>query len=257
MIGLFIVGQTYATAPAITAGKTAGSNPTDSVDNAVVRVEINNSSYTFVTKPRVADVLAPVALQQNWYWPASTLYRLNSSGPQQQRQAVIQQLEALQRKAEPALQQEFAALQSQISSWQLAERILISVDYDLARAQPPFNPQFEPGAYKLQLVARPEQVQFWGAVVRPIAVAHSGVTAIASYLPAVERSAFADKSVVYVIQPDGSITEVGVAGWNHQHIEAMPGAQVFIPFAVGWFGKDIDTLNQNLLELALHRVVAQ
>lgn len=257
MTGLFIVGQAYAEAPEITAVETAGSGSTASEENAVVSVEINNSSYTFATAPRLAEVLAPVALQHNWYWPASKLYQLNSIGPEQQRQVVIQQLDALQQKAEPALQRQFAALQSQILSWQLAERILISIDYDLARAKAPFNPRFEPGTYKLQLDARPEQVSFWGAVNRPLAIAHSGATAIAGYLPAVERSVYADKSVVYIIQPDGSITEVGVAGWNLQHIEAMPGAQVFIPFAVGWFGNDIDTLNKNLLELALHRVVAQ
>ena len=254
MTGLFIVGQAYAAAPAITAVQAAASGSTDIVDNAAVSVEINNSIYTFENNPRLAEALAPVALQQSWYWPASTLSRLNSSRPEQQRQAVIQQLEALQGKAGPALQQQFAALQSQISSWQLAERILIPIDYDLARAKAPFNPRFEPGSYKLQLVARPEQVQFWGAVLRPIAVAHSGATAIAAYLPAVEHSAFADKSVVYLIQPNGSIAEVGVAGWNQQHTEAMPGAEVFIPFATGWFSKDINKLNQDLLALALHRV---
>lgn len=237
------------------------ATPLPVADNkAAVRIEINHQNYTFKTEPRLAEVLAPVALQQNWYWPAAKLYRLNSSGlnsnePEHLREKVLQQLQALQRKAEPALQQQLTTLQSQISSWQLAERILIPVDYDLARAQAPFNPRFEPGAYKLQLVSRPETVLFWGAIEKPLTLTHSGATAISDYLPSVVRSDFADKSYVYIIQPDGRIIRAGVAAWNQQHSEAMPGAQVFIPFADGWFGADLDSLNKSILALVLHRVV--
>lgn len=224
-----------------------------------VNIDINTRSYTFETKPRLAEVLAPIALEQDWYWPGSKLYRLDNpdgqvSAPEQLRSTVLQQLQAFSMSAEPAVQIELMALRYQVASWTLATRVLIPINYDLARAQAAFNPRFDAGAYKLQLVERPEQVHFWGAVTQRVTTPHSGATAIADYMAAIERSAAADGSTVYVIQPDGTVTKAGVASWNRQHIEAMPGAEVFIPFATEWFGVDIDSLNQNLLALALYRV---
>ncbi|MDX1538527.1 capsule biosynthesis GfcC family protein [Arsukibacterium sp.] len=237
------------------------ASPPPGVDHkAAVNIEINHQNYNFKTEPRLVEVLAPVALQQNWYWPAAKLYRLNSSGlnsnePEHLREKVLLQLQALQRNVKPALQQELAALQLQIKSWKLAERILIPIDYDLARAQQPFNRRFQPGNYKLQLVSRPVTVLVWGAIEKSLTLTHSGATAVSDYLPSVMRSDFADKAYVYIIQPDGRIIRAGVAAWNQQHLEAMPGAQVFIPFAESWFGADMNSLNKSILALALHWVV--
>ncbi|WP_213999984.1 capsule biosynthesis GfcC family protein [Arsukibacterium sp.] len=240
--GLLLVGQ----AEAVTLA--------DATQSAAVRVEINNTTYPFDTKPRLATVLAPVALQQNWYWPGSRLYRLNSSEPEQLRTLVLQQIEDLKQSAKPALQSELAAVQLQIKSWQLAKRILIPIDYDLARAQAPFNPLFDAGDYKLQLVERPDQVLFWGAIPAPVTLPHKGAVAVGDYLSDIARTTSADKSTVFVINPDGSMLEVGVGAWNWQHTEVMPGGQVFIPFASSWFSADMKQLNENLLALALHRV---
>ncbi|KKO49354.1 hypothetical protein VT06_07565 [Arsukibacterium sp. MJ3] len=226
---------------------------------ATVEITLNNTVYQFENEPRLDEVLAPIALQQNWYWPATKLYRVNNSDIEQQRIALLQQIDELKLHVGPALQTELTALQLQLKSWQLATRIVITIDYDLARAQAPFNPRFEPGVYKLQLFARPSTVVFWGAVQKTLTLSHSGATAVAEYLPALQRSSFADSSTVFIIQPNGQIIETGIALWNRQHIEAMPGAQVFIPFATAnftamWFTADMDTLNKNLLALALHRV---
>ncbi|MAD74868.1 MAG: hypothetical protein CML20_08790 [Rheinheimera sp.] len=235
-----------------------------------VIVDINNSAYNFEVEPRLSEVLAKKGLEQNWYWPASKLYRLDntklnstrlnssllaSNSPEHLRSTVLQQLETLAASAKPELQTELNALKFQVANWQLAQRILIPIDYDLARAQAPFNPKFDTGVYKLQLMVRPETVQFWGAIEKDVVVPHNGATSISEYLTAIERTAYADASVVYVIQPDGTVIKVGVANWNRQHIEAMPGALVFVPFESEWFSSELEQLNQNLLALVLHRVV--
>lgn len=249
------MGYVIVSSVLLFTGLVNAASPPNAVNEATVNIEINHQHFAFITEPRLAEVLAPVALKQNWYWPATKLYRLNSLEVEQQRTAVLAQLQTLQDTFKPPLQQELAALQLQIKNWQLAKRIVIPVDYDLARVQQPFNPRFQSGSYKLQLVNRPDTVLFWGATVKPVVVTHSGATAVSDYLPSIVRSDFADKSYVYIIQPDGRIIEVGVAAWNQQHIEAMPGAQVYIPFADSWFGADMNSLNKSILELALHRVV--
>lgn len=274
-----LVSQISSSVSAELAAPAAVGTVVSPANNVSVTVEINNSTYVFDSEPRVSEVLARVALKQNWYWPASKLYRLektdlngfhlNETGlnstsldtskvknhsPEELRATVLQQLAQLQQSAQPALQPQLTALQLQVTGWQLAKRVFIPIDYDLARAQAPFNPRFEPGIYKLQLVERPDSVVFWGAVAKTSTLVHRGATAVADYLPAIDRPAYADLSLAYIIQPDGKLIKTGVASWNRQHVEAMPGAQVYIPFASEWFGSELDNLNQNLLALALYRV---
>lgn len=242
------------TVAGLTLGQANAAATDSNVEKSAVTVDINNSDYVFHSEPRVAEVLATVALQQNWYWPASKLFLFDSSEPEQLRTLVLQQIEQLKRSAKPALQAELMAMQLQIKSWQLATRILIPIDYDLARAQAPFNPRFDAGNYKLQLVERPDKVLFWGAVPASAELAHKGAVAVGDYLSDIVRTPSADTSIVFVINPDGSTIKVGVGSWNWQHIEVMPGGQVFIPFANSWFSSDMEKLNENLLTLALHRV---
>lgn len=221
---------------------------------ATVDIIINQQTFQYSHSPRLDEVLAPVALQQHWYWPGAKLYRLDNPAIEQQRQQLLELLLQLQQQAPTELQAELFALQQQLASWRLGQRVFIPIDYDLARAQQAFNPAFEPGRYKLQLQQRPDTLLFWGALQRPLTLEHLGGAAISAYLNALPRSAVADKSWAVIIQPDGTVVNTGVAAWNHQHLEAMPGAQVFIPFAAGHFNTDFTLLNTKLLALALHRI---
>jgi hypothetical protein len=222
--------------------------------NATVMVQINHDHFTYPEPPTLVEVLQPVALTSQWYWPAAKLYRVSAPQLEQQRSAVLQLIEQLKQNAPLAVKSELSALQYQLKQWRLAERVVIPIDYDRARIEVSFNPRFEPGQYLLQLQKRPSTVQFWGALQNSLTVNHRGVTAIADYVAALSYSEFADTSVVYLIQPDGRIEKSGVASWNRQHVEAMPGAQVFIPFASSWFNADMQRLNDSLLALARHRV---
>jgi hypothetical protein len=200
------------------------------------------------------EVLQPVGLTSQWYWPAAKLYRLSVPELEQQRSAVLQLLEQLKRNLPVAVQSELTALQYQLKQWRLAKRVLIAIDYDRARIERSFNPRFEPGHFLLKLQKRPATIQFWGALQNTLTLNHRGVTAVADYVAALSYSELADTSEVYIIQPDGRVIKSGVASWNRQHIEAMPGAQIFVPFSTSWFTSDMRHLNDSLLDLSLHRV---
>ena len=222
--------------------------------NAAVAVQVNQQHFDFATPPTLVDVLKPVALTTRWYWPAAKLYRLSVPTLEIQRSDVLQLLEQIKADATAAQQSQLSALQYQIKQWRLAQRVVMPIDYDRARIEASFNPRFEPGQYLLQLVKRPQTVKFWGALDNSLTLNHRGVTAIADYVAALSYSELADRSEVFIIQPDGTVLKSGVAAWNRQHIEAMPGAQVFIPFSFGGFSPATQRLNDSLLALALHRV---
>ncbi|WP_215398014.1 capsule biosynthesis GfcC family protein [Rheinheimera oceanensis] len=222
-----------------------------------VTVDINGSQYQFDTNPRLSEVLAPVALQSNWYWPAAALYRLDSDEPEQLRQQVLQQIAQLKQynAADSDLVTTLQSLERQVAAWRLAKRIAKPIDYDFARVRPDLNPRFDNGAYLLQLKQRPGNVYLFGALNSEMTVTHRGAAPAADYMLSARPTGTADVTELMLVQPDGKVQAAGAAYWNHAHIEAMPGAQMFVPLRSQLFSSQLDILNKRLLELASHRVL--
>lgn len=225
--------------------------------HSAVTVDINSSHYQFNANPRLNEVLAPVALQGNWYWPAAALYQLDSDEPEQLRQQLLQQIAELKQhnSADNNLVTTLQSLEQQLASWRLARRIVLPIDYDFSRARPEFNPRFDDGAYLLQLTQRPDSVYLFGALNSAMTVVHRGAAAAADYITSAQLTASANTAELVILQPDGKVQMAGVAYWNPTHIEAMPGAQLFIPLKSELFNSQLEILNQGLLELAIHRVL--
>ena len=222
-----------------------------------VTVDINSSRYQFDTNPRLNEVLAPVALQANWYWPAAALYQLDNDEPEQLRQQLLQQIAQLKQhqSTDRDLVTTLQSLERQLAVWRLAKRVLVPIDYDFARIRPEFNPRFDSGTYILQLKQRPANVYLFGAISSEMTVTHRSAAPAADYVVSAQTTALADLTELMLLQPDGTVQAVGAAYWNHAHIEAMPGAQVFIPLQSQLFSSQLDILNKRLLELASHRVL--
>lgn len=225
--------------------------------DAAVRVSVNNQKYQYDGNPRLAEILAPVALNSNWYWPAAALYQLDSVEPELLRTELLALIEELLLKYQDdtAILQTLAAVRRQVASWRLAKRIMIKLDYDAARLRPEFNPRFDDGEYLLRLSVRPAQVHAFGAITNPGAITHQSSMAIAQYMASVEPADMAELTEMIVLQPDGTVNIAGVAYWNQTHTEAMPGAQLFLPLKTSLFNPEIEQLNQLLLKLAVHRVL--
>jgi hypothetical protein len=224
------------------------------VCHADVVVEINRATFEYQSAPRLTEVIGPVALQKNWYWPVTKLYKIDSVLPERLRHETLQLIKSIQSNTNSEFADQLHIIAKEISRWQLAERINLTIDYDRARAQAAFNPRFESGKYSILLSERPTSVFVWGVVKQRKILTHRGATPVTGYINEIERTSFADKSTVYVLQPDGKILKTGVSYWNHQNTELMPGATIFIPFATEWFSKDTTSLNEKLLSLAVHRV---
>lgn len=228
---------------------------------ATVSIQLNNAEFTYAAAPRLNEVLAPVALDRQWYWPAAQLFRVSAGADSsahiaaQTQQQILAKLTALIADAEPELQQALYALAYEIKEWQVAQRILLPIDYDLARINPAFNPRFEPGNYVLRLTERPDQVRIFGAVNSSRNTPHIGALTVEAYLAAVNLNAYADTGKVWVIQPDGQVKAALVHAAANDLVQPMPGAMLFIPFSASWFNKDLAELNTLVLSLAVNRVL--
>jgi hypothetical protein len=79
---------------------------------------------------------------------------------------------------------------------------------------------------------RPEHIQVVGTVKAPCQLPHIPLQDAKAYLSACPRSATADRDLLYVIQPDGQVQELGIAAWNRSSPQPLaPGAVVYVPVA--------------------------
>tara|TARA_R110002167_G_scaffold20405_15_gene74707 strand:- start:5910 stop:6662 length:753 start_codon:yes stop_codon:yes gene_type:complete len=225
-----------------------------SISSAQVSIQINQHKFDFTASPRLAEVLSPIAYQDNWYWPAARLFRSDTHEALTLRNSVIAKLKFLQLSLNNDSAVLVDELIQQINSWQLADRILINLDYDRAQTNPQLNPQFEQGQYKLDLVTRPTSFTVFGLVRQPVVIDLTDNMCAHNYI----NSAFSqleNKDFVYLIAADGRIDKIGIAYWNAGCVDIMPGSQIYLPFNESQFFSDNRELNRQIVELALNRIM--
>jgi hypothetical protein len=76
-------------------------------------------------------------------------------------------------------------------------------------------------------------------------------------IKSVKKAAGADKSYVYIITPQGDVDERGIAYWNLDFSQLMPGSQVYVPISPELFSNKLKVLNKRVAALAVHRVLPQ
>ncbi|GAB2921981.1 capsule biosynthesis GfcC family protein [Rheinheimera gaetbuli] len=227
-----------------------------SLSQAAVSIDVNGERRDYPHNPRLAEVLQPYALTQPWYWPAAALYQTDSQHAQVLRQQLLQlATEIAQQSDDALLRDSLALLQAQVNQWQLADRVNLALDYDAATIQPALNPRFDNGSYRIVLKRRPVVVHIAGAVKRSFSVPHISAGAVARYVADSPMIYGADRDRLMIIQPDGRVIAAGISHWNHEHIEAMPGAQLLVLFAEPVLDGRFARLNALLQQLAAHRIL--
>ncbi|WP_266157801.1 capsule biosynthesis GfcC family protein [Dyella silvatica] len=83
---------------------------------------------------------------------------------------------------------------------------------------------------QLSYVKRPGMVRVVGALAHACALPQVGLKAARDYLADCPPSKAADRDLLYVIQPDGQVSELGIALWNRSPpIVLAPGAIIYVP----------------------------
>ena len=224
---------------------------------ASVTVLVKQEQYVFTHQPLLTEVLAPIAQQENWYWPSAAMYQEENSKLEAMRQLLLNNLTHLiigYQKDQPEIALSLKQLQSTITSWHLARRLPIKIDYDLARISVAANPQLPEGKYILDIARRMNTVQLFGAVNKTTKVPHLPHADVSEYMTGQSVTDLADKDHVIIIQADGRQMKAPIAYWNKTHQEVMPGSQLFVPFELSLFHPEFALINQQIMILAQNRV---
>jgi len=221
---------------------------------ANVSVDINQKNFNFNSQPRLSEVISNVAHEADWYWPAAKLYKLDTQDAPHLRDEIVTKLKLLQLSLSEERSIKISDLIEQINSWQLADRILIRLDYDLVQTNAQFDPLFDTGSYRLDLLERPRLINFFGLIEQASSAKLNTNQCIADYIHE-QFSVLLNKDYIYVVQPNGHTFKAGIAYWNASCVEIMPGSQIYIPLDESQFSAENRELNKKIVKLALNRIL--
>lgn len=226
---------------------------------AKVTVVINTKAYEFEQPIRLSNVLSIVENNGEWYWPTSAVYDLTDSTAEREKEAVLSHLRKLLdvHRNDLDMHATLESLYTQISDWTVATRRIMPVSYNRARLIFADNPMFQEGRYLIRLSSRPNVVHFSGVVTKPGAYEHKSNTSLFTLHSGVKSTPNADNSFVYVVTPDGAVSKHGIAYWNIDFTQLMPGSHIVVPLSTGLFDSTLDTLNARIAALAVHRILPQ
>ncbi|ROR17254.1 capsule biosynthesis protein GfcC [Vibrio crassostreae] len=175
---------------------------------------------------------------------------------------VFNQLDAFSVK-EP----EAKLVKQQLASFQYLNRVFIELDRNAVISQSDKNPLLvsssntnkssasQTQAFSLYLPQRPTSIQLMGVMKESVTmnlIEHGTLNDYLDALPNGFIGESADKSVAYVVQPDGVVQTIQYAYWNEQPVYPAPGAIVFMAFYS--LPSEYSTLNQDIVDLLRHKV---
>ncbi|WP_139685870.1 capsule biosynthesis GfcC family protein [Vibrio tasmaniensis] len=206
------------------------------------------------------------------YFPLSAQLfdKANTEAIEAKKRNVLNQLEAF------AIEEPEANLvRQQLTSFQYLNRVFIELDRNAVISQSDKNPllvsssnleqslnlkktsatQARTQRFSLYLPQRPTSIQLMGAMKESVTMNLIEHGTLNDYLDAFPNGFIgesADKSVVYVVQPDGVVQTIQFAYWNEQPVYLAPGAIVFMAFYS--LPSEYSTLNQDIVDLLRHKV---
>ncbi|WP_135455690.1 capsule biosynthesis GfcC family protein [Vibrio echinoideorum] len=193
---------------------------------------------------------------------AATRFKEANESIEAKKRNVLNQLEAF------AVEEPEANLvRQQLASFQYLNRVFIELDRNAVISQSDKNPLLvsssrtnkpsasQTQAFSLYLPQRPTSIQLMGAMKESVTmnlIEHGTLNDYLDALPNGFIGESADKSVAYVVQPDGVVQTIQYAYWNEQPVYLAPGAIVFMAFYS--LPSEYSTLNQDIVDLLRHKV---
>ena len=158
-------------------------------------------------------------------------------------------------------------VKQQLASFQYLNRVFIELDRNAVISQSGKNPLLvsrsnldktsatQAQRFSLYLPKRPTSIQLVGAMKESVTmnlIEHGTLNDYLDALPSGFIGESADKSVAYVVQPDGVVQTIQYAYWNEKPVYLAPGAMVFMAFDA--LPSEYSTLNQDIVDLLRNKV---
>ncbi|MEZ8018163.1 capsule biosynthesis GfcC family protein [Vibrio splendidus] len=257
----------------------AASNVVKSSVKTTVELPLQGVTLEYKTNVRLLQVLddANASFNANasdsiGYFPLSAQLfdKTNTQAIETKKRNVLNQLDAF-----AAEEPEANLVRQQLASFQYLNRVFIELDRNAVISQSDKNPLLvssahtnkpssaaikrastsETQAFSLYLPQRPTSIQLMGAMKESVTmnlIEHGTLNDYLDTLPNGFIGESADKSVAYVVQPDGVVQTIQYAYWNEQQVYLAPGAIVFMAFYS--LPSEYSTLNQDIVDLLRHKV---
>ncbi len=207
----------------------------------------------------LSDALLSSAVSQyNSYWPVAHISTpARQKDMEYQQQVVLKDLSLLttywQQHDEDELAHGALQLHQQLQQLQLTGRFEMPVDPDISLAPSGINPVLQ-GDYQLYLAPRRSQIYLVGLIGHPGEGPVLPAAGLREYWKKLDLLSGSDDTGAYLISPSGKSEWIPVAIWNERHVEAMPGATLFVGFAPSVLPEQYQDLNTRILTLLANRI---
>ncbi|WP_159084772.1 capsule biosynthesis GfcC family protein [Dongshaea marina] len=217
------------------------------------------------SKVRVSQlVLKATHGKELWYRGASLQTDLSDADTRALKQKLEQELSGLYEKYlkddDDAEAASIKVLLDEVRRLSPQGRLLTPLDPDLLRLQPQHDLLLKTTKFRetsgraehieLYLPKQPDTIKLMGLINKPGAVTFVPAQPVSGYLNEMERLKLASHNQVYLIQPDGEISQAPVAYWNHLKRYLAPGGTLFVPLA----GSDYQQLNYQIATLVARQI---
>lgn len=204
----------------------------------------NPGTFTIPVGGRVSDLLIAARPSEAAYLPGLMFKREQARLNQLRlRAGLLHDLSEMQRSSKADVQTAASALAKWLDNHHATGRVLQQSDFRLLQVQPRSNPALAAGD-SLTVPTRPKTIRIIGAVAAYCELEHIPLRNAQDYLHDCPSSTAADRNYVYVIQPDGTVQQLGVAAWNRADPQTIaPGGSLYIPFAISKAGVIDDDFN--------------
>ncbi|WP_230492765.1 capsule biosynthesis GfcC family protein [Martelella alba] len=201
--------------------------------------------------------LNPVLAGHTW-WPGTIIAEKMATAVEQERQRqLLARLSTLSGELRRDNDLDLAAsvdrVRGQLSAIKVTGRQFVSMDPDVIRLEPGADYALS-GDYTVYALAKPSSVRLFGVLTGTGSEPYQVGKDVSDYLVGHERLSGADKSVAWLITPDGRARSVPVAYWNRRHNEALPGSVIYVGFSSWSLPGDYRDVNDQIVTLLTHRI---
>ena len=209
-------------------------------------------AYQWQQGARLHDATVAGQVRSDAWFLGAALLRDSALEPQQRLKAgVLFDLRVNQLHAratnDAELLQLVEQLQAQVADMPVTGRVRAELNpFQLLLLQ---HNQLLQAGDRLVYPTRPTQVRVMGAVAADCVLAFDPAQALKSYLRQCPAHPAADRNVVQVIQPDGQVSEVGIAHWNEQQVDLAVGAVIYRPLRAASISAETAELNRDMAAL--------
>lgn len=231
----------------LTLGNTLLANPRIEVQGAVP----SPGEKKIAEGLRLGDLLGQLRVDPLGYWLGASWQR-ESLKPEQRRlkAGVLFDLIQLQRLAllqnEPELANAARRLSEQVSRLPVTGRRVYRLDPLAVELNAAHSPKLQSGD-RLIFPSRPVSIRVTGAVSSDCELPFAPLQQAYRYAQQCPALAEADPDYLYLIQPDGQVSRLGIALWNREEAAPpAPGAVLLIPLEAAHVEAIAPELNHTL-----------